>query len=258
MRDVKMDSIRAIDRAIDVVNAFRHQDSELTIEMITHRVKLPKATVYRVLYTLERRRWVTFNPQTLTYKLGLKFLEYADIVTANLDIRKEAEPILEALHEQVNQTVFLSIVEDDHLVYVYQKEVREGLKVSLFEGPQRPLVYGAFGLVSLAYLDESSQKTILSKPIPAFTPATVTDVSIIQERIRAIRSQRIYIERDEAIYGVTGIAAPVLNGQGKFVAAVGINGPTMTMVDTHLEECIKAVQAASEKISQKLGYASAK
>src|SRR5579875_3042734 len=117
-----MSSIRAVDRAIDVLNVFNHHDAALTIDEITSRVDIPKATVYRILYTLERRRLVSFDSQTLKYRLGFKLMEYADVVSSTLDIRKVAEPFLEELYQRTHQTVFMSIVEDDHLIYVYRQE----------------------------------------------------------------------------------------------------------------------------------------
>lgn len=254
MRNVQMESIRAIDRAIDVMNAFTSQTPELSIEQIASTTRLPRATVYRILYTLERRGLIRFDEQALTYRLGFQFLAYSDLVVSSLDLRKEAaEPLLN-LYEEIHQSVLLAVAQGDILTYVYRKEVPHGLKVASLAGPTRPLVFGAFGAVTMAYMEDEQVDKLLRQPIPKFTPSTVTDSNVIRQRFAQIRENRVFVETDEAILGVTGIAAPVFNADGAFVAAAGIDGPSVQLSGDALTDATQAVVDAARRISVKLGY----
>jgi IclR family KDG regulon transcriptional repressor len=254
MREIQMESIRAVDRAIDVLNAFTHRTPEQSIEEISRTVSLPRATVYRILYTLERRGLVQFDPESSKYRLGFQFLYYGDLVSSSLDLRREAEPALLQLHENTHQTVLMSVVENDMLVYIFSKENPEGLKVSTFEGPRRPITFGAFGYVTMAYMDAKRLQDVLKSPIPQYTPETVTDRTMILHRLQHIREEGVWAETNEGIYGVTGIAAPVFDARGQFIAAVGINGPSVHLSGDSLQRAKEAVRETANAISARLGH----
>lgn len=256
MRNVNMESIRAIDRAVDVLNAFTRRTPELTIDQITAATGLPRATVYRILYTLERRGLIRFDEKSLTYRLGFQFLAYGNLVASSIDLRQEAEGPLLQLYERTRQSVLLAVREGDTLVYIFRKETPEGLKVASLEGLFRPLVFGAFGAVIMAYLPDDELSRLLKQPIPQFTPDTLTDPDQIRRRLAQIRRDRVFAETNEALLGVTGIAAPVFNMEGQFVAAVGVDGPSVQLCGEQLEQAKLAVMETAAAISKKLGYRS--
>lgn len=254
MRNVQMESIRAVDRAIDVLNAFGRHAPELNIDQIAAAAKLPRATVYRILYTLERRGLVRFDTEALTYRLGFAFLTYGDLVSSSIDLRHEAEEAMLHLYDQTRQTVLLAVDQGDTLVYIFRKENPEGLKVASLEGRTRPLVFGAFGTVIMAYLDEARLQKVLSAPIPPFTPATVVDPGVIRDRLARVHTEQVWAEAGEAILGVTGIAAPVFDANRKFIGAAGLDGPSVQLAGEALERAKHLVQAAANQISARLGY----
>ncbi|WDL95719.1 IclR family transcriptional regulator [Alicyclobacillus sp. ALC3] len=254
MRNVQMESIRAVDRAIDVLNAFNRHRPEMTIDEVATNTKLPRATAYRILYTLERRGLIRFDTEKLTYRLGLQFLSYGDLVASSLNLRQEAEDALLRLYDETRQGVLLAVEQGDTLVYIFRKENPEGLKVASLEGRTRPLVFGAFGTVIMAYLDGARLEEVLAQPIPQFTPATVTNPDRIRDRLAQVRKDAIWVETDEAILGVTGIAAPVFDANGRFVGAAGLDGPTVQLSGEQLARAKSLVLAAAEEISTQLGH----
>jgi IclR family KDG regulon transcriptional repressor len=255
MRDVNMNSVRAIDRAIDLLNVFTMEHPELTIDEIVAFSRLPKTTAYRILYTMEQRGLIRYNPETLKYKLGLKLLEYAGVVTTFLDIRQEAEDLLIELQTKAQQTVIMAVPEQETMVYVYKRENPEGLKYASFIGLRRPLSYGVLGQVMLAYLEPVQVERLLQKqPVPKLTEHTVTDPNLLQERLEQIRQEQIYVDREETFIGGIGVGAPVFNDEGKLIAALAIIGPSAQLVEKQLEAAKVMVTAAANQISAKMGY----
>src|SRR6266550_4792332 len=58
-RDEKAgDSVRAVDRALDILRAFKPQDGALTASELLRRVDLSRPTLYRLLRTLQRRQFL--------------------------------------------------------------------------------------------------------------------------------------------------------------------------------------------------------
>jgi len=254
MRDVNMNSIRALDRSIDILEVFSLNTPILSIDEIARSAKLPKATAYRLLYTLERRGLIQYDETTLRYKLGLRLLEYGGLVISSLDLHTEAEDVLIELFQDTQQTVLMAILEGDDMVYVFRQETPEGLKVSSFVGQRREPTFGVLGHVILAYTPEDHLNFLLSKPIPQLTPRTVTDPNQLRDRLNQIRQLGLLVDIEETTMGVSGVAAPVFGLNGSFACAIGIIGPTVQLRDVSMEAGKQHVLIAASKLSSRMGY----
>jgi IclR family transcriptional regulator, KDG regulon repressor len=58
------ESIRAVERALDVLLCFTSQTPELTMSQISELIGINKSTVHRLLSTLEKKRFVERDPLT--------------------------------------------------------------------------------------------------------------------------------------------------------------------------------------------------
>jgi IclR family KDG regulon transcriptional repressor len=255
MRDINMESNRSIDRAIDVLQAFTLEKPILTIEEISKISGIPNSTVYRILYTLERRGLVKFDQDTSSYKPGFRLIEFGSLITSVLDVHQEAEKILIDLHIKTRQTVLMAVSDGDQIVYIFKRENYEGLKFSSLVGQRRPFIYGVLGPVLLAYLPDKLIEHILSIPVPKHTPYTNTDTNLIRQRMSQIKKDGFYIESDETNIGVTGIGAPVFNATKEITAAVGVVGPSIQLAGNKLEQAKAALMEATQEISAKMGFA---
>jgi DNA-binding IclR family transcriptional regulator len=249
LRNVHIEPIRVLERTIDVLQAFSIHDPQLTIDEIVTLTKLPKATAYRILYTLELKHWIRFDKDSRKYQLGFAVMELNNIVEATLNVREEAQPHLLRLYEETGQTVLLSVREEETLVYVYRRERPEGLKVSVFEGPRRPLCFGAFGYVTMAYLSPADLESVISRGFPKFTERTVTEPETVNSRLDKIRLEQVYVDHEEAILGVTGIAAPVFGKRQQMLAAIGVNGPSISWDRESLARTVNTVREAARALS---------
>src|ERR1700694_3492490 len=64
------DGVRAVDRALAVLLAFTANDDELSAVEIARRVGLSRPTLYRLLYTLERRGFIVSVAEPERFRLG--------------------------------------------------------------------------------------------------------------------------------------------------------------------------------------------
>ncbi len=250
-----MNSIQTIDRAIDVLQAFSAGNTSLTIEEISAIAHLPKNTVYRILYTLARRGLVQFDATSLTYQPGLRLLEFSMLKSSTLDVRQEAEPFLDELHLRTKQTILMALPEKEEIFYVYKRENEnyEGLSVGTLVGLRRPYLYGVLGQAVLAFFPESRIDHILSLPAKAYTKHTVTDPVLLRERLQQIRRDRVFASSHETNLGVTGIAAPIFDIHGYPIAAIGVVGPEVHLIE-QLANIKQLVIEASNNISSRMGY----
>ena len=59
---------------------------------------------------------------------------------------------------------------------------------------------------------------------------------------------------DELEAGLTAIAAPVRNAEGKVIASISASGPSFRITADRIEEIADAVRRAAAEVSRRLGW----
>ncbi|MEX2416577.1 MAG: IclR family transcriptional regulator [Paenibacillaceae bacterium] len=255
MRELNIEGIRSVDRAIQIMSCFSFEKPVMSIEELMKKTKLAKATIYRLLWTMERNDMIRYDQKTKEYRLGFRHLEYGGIVLENLDIRREAEPYLVQLHELSGHSVILAIQQGESVQYLLRYDSHEGLQPNNFVGRRRVLHHGALGITMLAYMPMDFVIELLDHyPLEALTPKTLIDQERFLLRLQEIKQQNYYVDMDETFIGYTAIAAPVFREQNKTIAAIGISGASYKMEGERREHLIKITTETAMKISLQMGY----
>ncbi|GAB4278212.1 MAG: IclR family transcriptional regulator [Deferrisomatales bacterium] len=254
--DVARYNIRAVERALCVLDAFSHDERELSLNRLTEKTGLSKPTVFRILATLEHHGYLTFDPDEGRYRLGSKFLELGGIVQSSLGLRGAARPHLDRLRSDTGLTVLLGTIVDDQLVYIDKREGEGPIRIVSDVGRRRSPHYGMLGTVLMAYLDEAEVDRLLEAyPLEAYTRYSLTDPAAFRARLEEVRRQGYLVEENEVIEGVWGVAAPVRGAEGRVVAAVGVALPLIEKSEARAREVADRVRACAEAISDALGFA---
>jgi DNA-binding IclR family transcriptional regulator len=129
-------------------------------------------------------------------------------------------------------------------------------RISSDIGWRRPLHYGMLGMILMAYLSPKEARRIIRQfPLEGHTPLSITDDDAFNLRLGKIRERGYVLEREEAVEGVMGIAAPVRDYARQVVAALGIALPMgQPSLNVELDQTIDLVKKACEDISSDLGY----
>jgi IclR family KDG regulon transcriptional repressor len=247
---------RSLERALQILCAFNVETQQLSLGQLSKAVNLSKPTAFRLCSTLTKYDFLRYDFATKQYSLGLKLFELGGIVFASLSLRKIASSHLDQLQARLGKTTFLGILRDDELVYIDKKEdVRNAIRFASHIGRRRPPYFGMLGQVLMAYLSESEVDGLLEKyPLIAFTGKSITDPKVFKKRLKKIREHGNFVDEEEAIEGITGVAAPLRDFTGNVVAAIGagfisssVDGKGVRIIQS---EVLKTAQA----ISQELGH----
>ncbi len=247
---------RSLERALKILCAFHRDSQALTLSELSKVLNLSKATILRLCFTLLKYNFLRYNQQTKQYSLGLKLFELGGIVYSSFSIRKIASPYLNQLQSQLGKTVFLAILQDGQLVYIDKKEDPQKLiRFSSDIGTYRPPYFGMLGHTLLAYLeDEEVERIIKRSPLKPFTKRSIKSMEALKKRLRRIREQGFYVDKEEALDGVTGIGVPIWDFTGKVVAAVGVGFISSSEDSKGLRKITKEILKTAQMISYELGY----
>jgi len=248
--------VQALERALDILDCFSFQQRELGLSEIAEITGLNMTTAKRLISNLTSRGYLQQIPNTKRYQLGMRLFELGGIVFSSFSLRKAAAHHITHLQNKTGITVLLAVMMDDQLVYVDKREGRGMIRISSDIGWRRPLHYGMLGMVLMAHLDPGHVKEILEKtPLQAHTSNSLTDKDAFSIRLEEIRKDGFILEREEAVEGIIGIAAPVRDYSRQVIAALGVAIPVVkSNSEKELEKTVEQVMATCDEISSDLGY----
>ncbi len=249
-------TVQALMRALDILDCFTYQSRTLSLSDVVNRTGLNKTTAKRLISNLVVRGYLQHDPQSKSYQLGMRLFELGGIVFSSFSLRKAAAQPMNTLQEKTRATVLLGVKIENHLVYVDKREGSGALKISSDIGWRRPMHYGMLGMVLMAYLALAEVRRIIKKfPLEAYTPLSITDEDAFSLRLGKIREKGYVLEKEEAVEGVFGVAAPVRDHSRQVVAALGVALPLgQPIQDKKLDRIIEMVKEACGAISSELGY----
>ena len=214
-------TVRSVERALDVLLCFAGAEGDLGVTQIAERSGLYKSTVHRLLAALEVKGFVNRNPVTERYRLGLKALELASTFLRTDDLADAAYPEMERLRDDLGETVSLYLRDGTERVRVQKVEGRQSLRRVVHLGQRLPLYLGAVGQ-GAAGLDSGpgARRGILSAVCPPDF-----DVNGLNAELDAVRRQGWAFSSEEREEGIASVAAPVLDRNGRGLAALALSGP---------------------------------
>ena len=248
--------VQALERALDILDCFNFQNREWGLSEVVNRTGLNKTTAKRLIANLTSRGYLQQDPQTRKYQLGMRLFELGGVVFSSFSLRRSATAPMAQLQSDTGATVLLGVRMEDHLVYVDKREGHGIIRISSDVGWRRPLHYGMLGMILMAGIDSGEFARILENyPLEAHTSFSITDFDAFSLRLEKIRVQGYVIEKEEAVEGLIGIAAPIKDHSRQVVAAIGIALPVgQRNLKEDLDHTIDLVKKASNLISSDLGY----
>ncbi len=124
----KKEKKSSIEKALDLIEVLKTKD-DLGVTELSKILGLNKNNVFRLLATLEVKGIIEQDEETGHYKLGKKalYLEYAYL--KNLPFLKEMKPLLRELRNLTQETVYLSKLHDNSIIYIYSVESKAAVHV---------------------------------------------------------------------------------------------------------------------------------
>jgi DNA-binding IclR family transcriptional regulator len=214
--------IPVIDRMMEVLAQLERREGGASIRDLVGALRLPRTTVYRILNTLQLHDMVR-RDESGAYQLGGRLLTLAAHVASGastVDLVAVAQPFLDRLADEIGEGTKLSVVDGDMILVLAAAQARREYALSVTPGQRLPMHAGASGKLLLAHLPEDKIDEILSRPLVAFTPRTLTDPRRLRADLTRIRRLGYAQDKGEGTPSVLAYAAPVIDTRGEVVAAV--------------------------------------
>ncbi len=243
-----MQSVRAVDRAIDILQCFSADRPLMSVLEIQERVPLSRPTLYRLLQTLASKGLIRCSGDPQRFSLDYGVGRLASNWMAGIDPIGAGQPILQRLREQTDETAALFVLRGDQRLCVLEMPAPHVLKISRGVGETEHISRGASGKVMLASLSQQEIEPILR------TLPKGGDRKQLLQSLDKIRNDGFAISRAEVFAGAIAIAAPYFDHMGKVVGSIGVFGPQARLDQAWERNAIRQVTQAGKDLSAALGH----
>ncbi|MDH3882549.1 MAG: IclR family transcriptional regulator [Desulfobacteraceae bacterium] len=242
----------SVKKAFAILSAISSSHQGLGVSELAKKLKMAKSTVHGMTSTLEELGAVMRNPLTKKYKLGFTLLEIGRSAYSQVDLTTSARPVMEGLMEKTQTSVFLGILNLDHVSVLDIVESRQDLKITASVGTTIPLLAGAVGKVFLASMDEEqARKIVKSIGLPRFTDNSILDTALYFQELNQVKEIGFAVDDEEYILGVRAVASPLM-GLGQLRSAIWTVGFKASLDENKMKTLTVQTQKAARTISQRI------
>ena len=245
-------NLQTISRSIQLLRCFA-DEPELGISDIAQRLGIAKSTVYGIVSTLETHNFLEQDSRTGRYRLGIEIFRLGTKVKS--DLLNLAKPYMEKLVNDFSETVHLVVPDQCCILYIHKIESPHSMRICSRVGERLPLYCTAVGKALLAQMGETEQAAVIrATSFHLFTPFTIQDVAALEQELAKIKAAGFAVDREELEIGLTCVAAPIFDGDGKPSAAISVAGPTVRMTSLTIETIARGLLGVTREISSRIGY----
>ena len=220
---------------------------------ITEKLGLSRTNVHRLLATLMQIGYVTRDDRG--YRLTYKMFQLGSRVPLTQDLREIAKPIMNALMEQANENIYMTVLYEHMVIAMEEVKSRNTLSLNPDVTYTYPVHACASGKVFLGAMDEATQDRLLdASGMDRLSENTVTDTAEYKRQVDQARERGYATEVGEFREDLNSYAAPIYDYRGQVVACISISGPsiraTKEVLDTHVDQLLAAARDISHQLGQ--------
>jgi len=223
-----------------------------TIEELARQLQLTRSTVHRTLQTLAHAHYLA-QDETGSYYTTMKLFEIGAGQLRRFDVRRFAQPKMQALQEETGENVHLAVLEAFSVIYIDRVESEQPVRSYTAIGARAPAYAVATGKAMLAHQPEGYVERHAGH-MAAHTPLTVCTLEGLHAILKSVRRDGYAINQGEWREGVGGCATPIFDAAGSVIAALGVSGPLSRLTPHRLHELGRAVKKYGAELSSAIGY----
>lgn len=246
--------MNSIEKALEILRNFTPDNRPLRSVEISHRLRINKATVNRILITLKKSGFVVQDDATRRYRLGPSTAQLGRAVKQSLRGRLVAlaKPYLDSLRDKVGETVHLEVLVGGRIFLSYSVPGVKQVTVTPRVGDQMAINANAGAKAIMAFSPQEMIEKHLSERLKKYTKKTVTAPSKIRKEYKEIRATGFAYDKEEYDEDVHAVAAPIFNHEDMVVAAVVIIAPAFRMSSSIETGSFQLLQGTANDISDRL------
>lgn len=250
-----MSEVKSATRVMQILNLLQSQPLGLPAAEISTALDLPKSSTHELLHSMTTEKYL--QQKKNRYSLGLKVFEIGQAAARNSELLQHARPILRWVGGQLNEAVYLAVLDDTEVVYLSKIQFRTDVRFKSQVGARLPAQATGLGKAILSKIAKEEVRNRFSQnSFKTFTANTITTLDGLERELEQTRANGYAVDRGEYTNGIFCYAMPVMDSQNQVLAAIGVALPNEPESPTHRSRILDLLTEATGNLSQKFGVKS--
>jgi IclR family pca regulon transcriptional regulator len=250
--DRPVEFVEALAKGLAILECFDATHAEMTLSEVARRVGLSPAAARRSLITLQTLGYV--GQKDKRFHLCPKIMSLGSTFYFSARIEEVLQPNLRTLVESYGDASSIGTLDGDDVIYIAHVSVQRARRAAAVIGARYPACATSLGRVLLAGLPDAALDRYLAGVRPvALTSKSITDPALLRAEILAVREAGYSTTVDQLDYGITALAVPIRDTEGRTVAALNTSGYTgMVTPETLVADRLPALREAASNIAHEI------
>lgn len=239
--------ITSADNVLRILSMLRESDT-LRVTDVAEAIGVANSTAHRLLATLVHRRLMHHDVTRRTYHSGIELVTLAHAVLRHNSLPEVAQPFLDELAAEVDETVHLTVLHGSEVMFVAVAQGTHAVRAADRTGTTLPSHLSAAGRALLAGLNpaelDSVAKTIASRGVDI-------DIDELRQHLADVEQRGYAVNRGETERDLWAVAAPVRSAKS-IVASITVGCPVSRSDEAWIKAAGASVVAAAAALSAQL------
>lgn len=246
-------AVGTVERAFSLISTLMEAERPLSLGELIERLGLTKPTVYRLVRTLTDHG--VLRQDRGGYVLGPALISIGQAALRATHLPDIGRPYIDRIHEELGETVVMSVLDGEQIVYVERRQAQQILGARGAVGDRLPAYCTSSGHVLLSGLaDEEVASRLAGCPFEQFGPKSITSLQELLEQLQEVRERGFAINDQELEVGHRATAVPIRDHADEICAAVSVSVPAARVPVAKLRRYAKeTLIPAAEELSRELG-----
>jgi DNA-binding IclR family transcriptional regulator len=237
-------------RILDLVETQAHAS---TPDEMAAQLGFTRSTLYRYLKELTEAGLLTSLPD-LGYTLGPRIAELDFRMRTTDPLILAGAPVMADLVRAEGGVALLCRRYRDRVLCVHQEQVGDAVHSSYERGYARPLLRGAASRVILANLPPVAVSRLFERlPLEFAAAGLGSSLAAARARLRAIRQAGWDSTEGQVTPGVTGIAAPLFDGQGTVLGSLSLTLGRRALAESETRRIASLITEGAAAVGAAIG-----
>ncbi len=238
-----------------ILECFSIFDRGLSVSEIAARTGMPRSTAHRWCLSLREIGFLDQDRARDEYRLGMNLFQLGNIVLEQMDLHKEARPIVESLTQASQEGVHLCVFDGIGMVFVsHSAGGRAGRNNQTTVVEASPCYCTSVGKAALAFQSDAVVQRTIDMGLQGYTRNTITDPDRLRQELREIRERGYSVDNGEMEPHVRCVGAPIRNASGSVIAAISVSSTYKRLPDDRLKRIAPLVIKHADALSIQLGF----
>ena len=246
-------TLQSLDRALGVLVAVARLE-RTTLTDLSLAVGIPTATTHRILMTLQKHNFTTFDEDRQDWMIGIEAYRTGVSYLKGSNLTEVGRPVMRLLMEKTGETANLAVPDKSEVVFIGQVETTNPIRAFFPHGARTSMHASGTGKAILSAMPEEHARTLLqTSGLTRFTDRThITPKDLFQDLART-RERGWSFDREERFSGMSCIGGAIFDESGQPIAGVSISGPSIRFDEARAAEFGAAVVHAASEITRLIG-----